>query len=76
VHETRPGQHPLAEYPHWLSVETGLVALLAIANDRVQVPSRTLVLNRTWTGFSNRVNLYSPRVTSLFRMQILAQVSL
>ena len=61
---------------HWqstpLALETGLVALLAIANDRVQVPSRTIVLNRTWTGFSNLVNLYSPRITSLCRMQILA----
>jgi hypothetical protein len=65
---------------HWqstpLALETGLVALLAIANDRVQVPSRTIVLNRTWTGFSTLVNLYSPRVTSLRRMEILAQVSL
>ena len=57
-------------------LQTGLVALLAIANERVQVPSRTIVLNRTWTGFSNLVNLYSPRVTSLCRMEILAQVSL
>ncbi len=55
-----------------MALETGLVALLAIANDRVQVPSRTIVLNRTWTGFSNLVNLYSPRITSLCRMQILA----